>query len=497
MSSLAQHPSLPQQPPAVYRWWLVVLPLLFVGIRAAFAANMELSGDEAYYWTWSRAIAGGYFDHPPMVAWVIRLSTALFGQSELAIRLPAILLATGSVLASLWVLSFFTVSVAQLLTLELLLLSFPITHVTASVITPDTPALFFVTLALGAGIWCMRQPARRLPYLLLGLTGGLAMLSKYTALLPISAIFLVLALRDFRQIPRIFVAGLLSILVLSPLLLWNYQHDWISFRFQLSHGTGRDEREPLLNLAEYLGVNLLIAIPTLLPLMAIEAYRALRRGDAARRLLAVTGLITFLLFAFTATRHKVEGNWAILTYPPLLILIVLAYPTAGRHFRNLLRSGMIIGVCAVLVLSMPPALLTRLSPRSPVAKIGGWRPLANQIAVIAAGRPIICTKYQDAALLSFYLRGHPVIPILREPESRLTQDDVTPRPMPTGEFVLVTDNGDILPGSTQTLLAGPYRLRVLVSDMQNASITLDGFQTRFRLLFTCTPDTGDATPSLR
>ncbi len=69
---------------------LVILGL--VVLRLVVAAVTPLTFDEAYYWTWSKHLAGGYYDHPPMVAVVIRLGTLIAGDTELGVRLVSILL---------------------------------------------------------------------------------------------------------------------------------------------------------------------------------------------------------------------------------------------------------------------------------------------------------------------------------------------------------------------------------------------------------------------
>src|SRR5437764_13435890 len=70
---------------------LVILAL--VGLRLVAAAFTPITFDEAYYWMWSKALAGGYYDHPPMVALVIRLGTMIAGDTELGVRLVSVLLA--------------------------------------------------------------------------------------------------------------------------------------------------------------------------------------------------------------------------------------------------------------------------------------------------------------------------------------------------------------------------------------------------------------------
>src|SRR5258708_39903022 len=67
--------------------------LALVGLRLVAAAFTPITFDEAYYWMWSKSLAGGYYDHPPMVALLIRLGTMIAGDTELGVRLVSILLA--------------------------------------------------------------------------------------------------------------------------------------------------------------------------------------------------------------------------------------------------------------------------------------------------------------------------------------------------------------------------------------------------------------------
>lgn len=79
-----------------YRSCVVAIPvmvLILVASRLVLAAGLPLTADEAYYWLWSKHLAGGYYDHPPAVAFVIRADTMLAGDSELGVRLVSVLLA--------------------------------------------------------------------------------------------------------------------------------------------------------------------------------------------------------------------------------------------------------------------------------------------------------------------------------------------------------------------------------------------------------------------
>src|SRR6201995_2990108 len=155
--------------------------LALIALRLVSAAYTPLTFDEAYYWTWSKHLAGGYYDHPPMVAIVIRLGTMIAGDSEFGVRLVSILLALP--------MSFAMFRSAEILfggkrvaaTATILLNVTLMAAVGTLIVTPDAPllvaasfVLFFLAKVLetGRGAW----------WLAVGVAVGAALLSKYTAL---------------------------------------------------------------------------------------------------------------------------------------------------------------------------------------------------------------------------------------------------------------------------------------------------------------------------
>src|ERR1700729_2468964 len=169
----------PSDSTLVRNTWLTILAL--VVLRLVAAAFTPLTFDEAYYWTWSKALAGGYYDHPPMVALVIRAGTLIAGDTELGVRLVSILLALP--------MSFAVYRTAAILfggervaaTAAILLNVTLMTAVGTLIVTPDAPSLvaasfvlFFLAKVLetGQGAW----------WLAVGAAVGVSLLSKYTAL---------------------------------------------------------------------------------------------------------------------------------------------------------------------------------------------------------------------------------------------------------------------------------------------------------------------------
>src|SRR6202044_3525164 len=195
-----------------------------VGLRLVAAAGTPLTFDEAYYWMWSKHLAGGYYDHPPGVALVIRLGTMIAGDTEFGVRLVLILLALP--------MSWAVYRTATILfggrrvapTATILLNVTLMAAVGTVIVTPDSPLLVassFIVLCLakvletGRGMW----------WLAVGAAVGAALLSKYTAMFfgPAILIWLVSVpkLRRWLISPWPYLGGLVSLAVFSPVLLWN------------------------------------------------------------------------------------------------------------------------------------------------------------------------------------------------------------------------------------------------------------------------------------
>src|SRR6201996_5954381 len=217
--------------------------LALVVLRLVAAAWTPITFDEAYYWMWSKHLAGAFYDHPPMMAVVIRAGTMIAGDTELGVRLVSILLALPMSYAvyRAAVILFGGQRVAT--TATILLNVTMMAAVGTLIVTPDAPLLVassFVVLCLakvleaGRGAW----------WLAVGAAVGAALLSKYTALFFGAAILIWLVsvpkLRRWLISPWPYLGGLVSLLMFTPVILWNADHHWVSFIKQLGRSRIED-----------------------------------------------------------------------------------------------------------------------------------------------------------------------------------------------------------------------------------------------------------------
>jgi len=374
--------------------------------RLWIASRVSLLPDEAYYWVWSRAPAAGYFDHPPMVAWWIRLGTAIAGQTELGVRL----LGPPSELFASWLI-FRTArdllpaaGEAAWLGAALLMNATLFWGVAGEVMTPDVPLLFFWVatlwamgrlIATGQGVW----------WLAAGLAVGAAMVSKYTAaLLPIGILIWMLGpgQRWWRS-PWPYIGGLLALALFMPVVLWNSSHHWASF---VRQGGRLDDFKSVHLLRSEAGLilgQLGVATPVVAVLCAAGAWTAVRRWrDPAAGLLAAMIWPGVALFVEHALGDPVQANWPAVIYPAAVIATGLV-SARWRWFGIWLGLGLGILVLAQLALGLVrlPRDLASVPMQPRVVQ-----QFTESVTLLAGATPYIATDdYGLAALLAWYMPG--------------------------------------------------------------------------------------------
>lgn len=396
--------------------WIIGALIL---LRLIVAAFTPLAFDEAYYWTWSKRLAGGYFDHPPMVAFVIRLGTLIAGDTQIGVRLASILLAIP--------MSWAVYRTAQMLFANERIASASaiflnvtlIVAVGTIIITPDAPlmvAASFVLYALakvlttGRGVW----------WIGVGVAVGLALLSKYTALYFGAAILLwLLIAKDMRRwlvTPWPYLGGLVSLVVFSPVLFWNADHHWVSFIKQF--GRARVHSWSLNYFAELVPVQLAFATPSVFILGALGLYALWRRKDVSqsvRALINASVLTLFCYMAWHSLHERVEGNWLAPVYPAFAI--AAAYAAFGTLWTGRLertvngsqRTALPVGVVLflLLILQVHSGIFTLFKRDPSVRTVGiGWPVLARDIEAareVLGATCVLANDYGTAAMMMFYM----------------------------------------------------------------------------------------------
>src|SRR6266404_42578 len=293
-------------------------------LRLVYLGSVELLPEEAYYWNYSRHLDIGYLDHPPMVAWLIKVGTAAFGQSQFGIRAGALCCGV--------ITSVFTYRLtrnlfdeATALAAVVLVQALPFFFLSGLLMTPDAPltaawaaSLYYLERALVAG--------RSSAWWRVGFWLGIGALSKYSIglLVPVTLGFTLWDRKSRRWWRRWepYVAALLAFAIFSPVILWNAQHEWASFAFQTSR---RLAEAPRFALHKLVASALILITPTgVLAVAAALVGGGIWRGrmdgsvdgdagggDAARRRLFISlgVLVPLAVFALFSLRHEVKLDW--------------------------------------------------------------------------------------------------------------------------------------------------------------------------------------------
>jgi len=203
-------------------------------LRLVYAGLAQLIPDEAYYWQYAQHMDFSYYDHPPMVAWLIWLGTFVFGHNEFGVRIGSLLcgfIAIGYLYALAC--NLYNKSTAMLSVLLMVVL--PVGFVSGLLMTPDAP----LVAAWAATLYYMERALlsnQQNAWLGMGIAFGLGLLSKYTlGLLGIAALVFVIIdpiSRRWMLRPHPYLAALLAVLLFSPVIYWNYTNAWTSFAFQ-------------------------------------------------------------------------------------------------------------------------------------------------------------------------------------------------------------------------------------------------------------------------
>ncbi|MBM2827818.1 MAG: 2 protein [Actinobacteria bacterium] len=333
-------------------------------VRLLLAARLPLIPDEAYYWYWSLHPDASYMDHPPMIAYLIALSTALGGNTEFFVRLGGLVL-TALVLCILYLTGRSLFPEKRETSWNVLLL-FNVTILFSAVClvnTPDTPLIFFWTIAVYCGSRIMKGGAASWWYAW-GAALGLGLLSKYTMILivPCTFAFLAASREDRRWLSRKepYLALVLGFVLLAPVILWNWKHDWVSFAFQLHHGFSPVPQAAAPKLLSYFAGQAGFVTPLLFLAFVIASVTALRAvfrdGNRTHLYLLLLSWPVILFFAVSTIRgHIAEANWTTPAYIAGILLTQSAYEKyfeASAGHRRFYIAAVVLALSANILLHL-------------------------------------------------------------------------------------------------------------------------------------------------
>ena len=349
------------------------------GVSLWLCVTMPVFSQEAYYWTYAQHPDLAYFDHPPMMAWLIWLGTAVLGDGALGIRLGTWLCGIGTAWLGMRLLLAMDAGPIAGRIWILLSVGIPALAVVRVLANPDPPLTFFMTLSTYA-IYCARSGSGRW-WLLAGAAAGAGLLSKYTAAFLLGSGLLLLVFDpDYRRQlrgPWIYLGVVMAAVVFSPVVIWNFGNDFESFRFQTAERFEQAEVQ-FGRMAELVGgqfglLNPLVAM--LVPAALLWHLRRMRVESHSLFLLAFA-LPLPLYMLMQSLWIQIKVNWLVPAYVPLMLAVAIWWAKSQFAIRHPRFSHVMVGTLVWMQVCSLAGPLVRLVPAGRGSSWSGWQEVA-------------------------------------------------------------------------------------------------------------------------
>lgn len=465
--------------------WLATLAVFLLRVGyVQFWHPYGLAPDEAQYWTWLSHNDWSFLTKPPLTTWLMGVSTFVLGDTLLGVKFFA-LVGQGAV-------SLLGFLIAKEIAGDkagnwawALLTTVPLIAAGGLLMSPDAVLL---PLWMGAVLCVVRglrnqEPGTKEPkdrglcwgrWVIIGVLIGLGGLAKYSAgvFYPLLGMYLLIWKREWLLKPQVWVSGLVALAMQAPVVLWNFQHDWVGVAHVLwQAGGGEDGRHSgLKSLGEFLGGQALVLGPVVFLLMGVGLYRVMAgyvgsSREQVRWLVWVSGVILggFAVLSFTT---KVQANWPVLG---AVVGVVGLAVWLGRSDQLSVTSdqekrsghwicwialvGIVVNAGLSLVLmdtykARDLGILPLKAKNDPTKDLRGWEEMGNLVGLLMykLDNPVILSsRYQTLAPLMFHTIGRPEFAYINAEGKRLNEYDVWPMPSLEGRLVVYVNEQGYLP----------------------------------------------------
>ncbi len=418
----------------IYKAFLIftLTALSIFRIYYIFNGPIDLSPDEAHYWEWSRRLDLSYYSKGPMIAYLIYAGTSFFGDSVFGIRIMAVLFSVLSSLVLYKLIKDIYDNVPAAVFGSLLFQFIPLYAPFGIIFSIDSPFIFFWILSLYV-FWIALKNTEQSSgdthsstlseykiWLLLGLTTGLGLLTKYTMSFFFPCGFLLLLFSEKRWLLKTlkpYSALITAILIFSPVIIWNFQNDWVSMKHTAGHaGIADSFRISLKSFAEFMASQIGVITPVIFMMMI---YRLIKPAqfDFKHRFLFFFCIPVIAFFLLKSLQSKVQANWAMHGFITGIIVFSGYYLNPSRFNISKIAViftavGIIIALFVTAITHYPSAINLPLK-LDPTSRLRGWSKLGGEVSGIHSllsknSQVIIFSdSYQVASELAFYVKGQP------------------------------------------------------------------------------------------
>lgn len=446
-----------------------------VALQVIYATTADLRTDEAYYWTLSKEYVLSYLDHPPMVAWMVRFGTAIFGDTNFGARFGGLLamwVAVAILGDIVWRLTRDRVAVVLAV---LMPFAAPEYGLFASRIVPDAGLILF-SLAMAWSLVRLTETGDGRWWLAAGLFGGLSLLSKYTAVFLVPGVLAFLLVPSWRRrwlrSPYPWGAIVIALAVFSPVLIWNWQNDWASFKFQFIRA-GADHGISARTVGDFLGLQFALVGPVLFPVAlagaVMLAWRGYRQLNAAFILISTCALVPFAYFLWKSLSLRIGDTWPLLIWPFAFAAAAInlaevrklqqpgwIFRTAESWAKAAIVLGIVLNIAIFYYYSVGNFALA--ARQDPIAKEAGYGEIAARAKAVAneVGATWIATlDYRIYAELRWHLKDSIPIVQVNERSRFIGFKDIASRAIASGTGLYVDsapNDGNMIETKTPAVL---------------------------------------------
>lgn len=367
--------------------YLFILIITFINLLQAFFTEITL--DEAYYYQYARDLDWGYYDHPPMVALVIKISQ-LFFNGNLGVRFLTVLLFSGN-LFLIWKYLLPKDKASYVNEFIILSLGLVMMNAYSFITTPDVPLLFFGTVFF-ISYQRFTEKQNFWNAVLLGISVALLFYSKYQAVLLV--FFVVISNLKMLTKPYIYLAGITTSLLMIPHLIWHIEHNFPTFQYHL---VDRSEEFEFIYFLEYLPNQFAVFNPFILIPFVILLFKNKYQNLQEKAYYFVSvGFLVF--FALTSLRGHVEPHWTVIASIPMLILFlqfIKEKPSWKKYVRTYVLGSIFLVFLARVV------ILTNLLPKT--LEFTGKKQKYEALAKKIGKTPVLFTgSFQSTSLYNYF-----------------------------------------------------------------------------------------------
>jgi hypothetical protein len=371
-----------------------ILPLLWLIVNLLQSGFTELANDEAYYWMYAKNLNYGYFDHPPMIAVMIKAGYFLF-QSEFGVRLLTVLLST-LLIPVLYKLT----GKKDFVLLFLLFCSIADFQVYSFIAVPDGPLMFFTALFFLLYREYLKND-KPLTVFFLGLCIALLLYSKYHGILIL--FFTLVSNFSLLKKKSFYFVVVIAVALYLPHILWQIQNDYPSYQYHVLNKS--QDGYSLVSTLEFIAGQVLVFGPLISFMLIFGLVRQKTKGEPVARAMKFTFLGFFIFFFLSTFNAPAEANWTAASAIPLLIL-GHSYIRERPGMRKWAIRISVFSICVFLVFRINlatnfiPAVGSKAFP-----EFYGWKTWAKTIDKKSEGaQVVIINSYQKASKFSFYAK---------------------------------------------------------------------------------------------